>query len=400
MRKEFLVAVFGLSHAACVMEMAPGDDDGGGAGGWTAMPLVDDTSDPSRNVYHKGNDRVVGIHYDAPDKGWIVTQGAFDTSTRGGAVFQATGTTVEKVLFSGDNTGLTRDGGIEFTGLEKTPTGLVAMAHASDVIVSRDGGATFAIERNGNITDVEAVLGYKVTSSGTTIVHAGTVSTSTSAPGTSATYTDVWAPQSTPSIPATIPETMCQGGPLGTGRPKTRYSVHVAADRNFIAYTSNPGTYEPQLCISTDGGRSFTPRKLAVPASTDAYPPTGVTFTSATNGFAWFASTSAGTYLKRSTDGGSTWTDVALPAELASHGLELPAAFFASDGQHGWLAGYDATDGGALLIATTDGGASWTKVGGVKEAVEAAGGTKLYTVFALDADHVWLGGERGVILHN
>jgi hypothetical protein len=133
MRKELFVAVLGLSHAAWAMGTMPGDDTGGGGGGgagWTAMALVDDTSNPRRAVYHKGNDRVVGIHYDAPDKGWIVTQGAFDTSTRGGAVFQATGTAVEKVLFSGDNTGLTRDGGIEFTGLEKTSTGFVAMAHA------------------------------------------------------------------------------------------------------------------------------------------------------------------------------------------------------------------------------------------------------------------------------
>jgi hypothetical protein len=39
-------------------------------------------------------------------------------------------------------------------------------------------------------------------------------------------------------------------------------------------------------------------------------------------------------------------------------------------------------------------------VPGVGEAVAAAGGDKLYSVFALDGDHVWIGGERGLLMHN
>jgi hypothetical protein len=392
MRYELLATVLCVG---CTMETpGGGDDDGGGGGGWTAMPLVDDMSNPNRGVYHQGNDRVTGIYFESADKGFIVSQGMGETAGRGGAVFKASGTSVDKVLFSGDGTGLSLSGSIDFVGLEKTPTGYLALAYANDVITSRDGGATFTIEKNGNLAGIEPVIGYKVSASGTTLVRkTGVVTTSTSAPGTSASYTDVWAPNAVPSIPAQVPATMCKGGPLGTGVPTTRDSVYVSSDRNFIAYTSNPGTFEPQICISTDGGRSFTPRKLTIPEAADDYPPTGVTFTSATNGITWFASSVAGTYLKRTTDGGSTWTDVALPASIASHSMQLPAGFFAPDGQHGWLAGYDLTASASLLLATTDGGATWSTV-------DVGADDKLFSGFALDATHVWLGGEHGLVLHN
>ncbi|HEX7096008.1 MAG TPA: hypothetical protein VF183_08990, partial [Acidimicrobiales bacterium] len=312
-----------------------GDDDGGG-GSWTAMPLVDDMSNPDRAVYHQGNDRVTGIYYESADKGFIVSQGAGETASRGGAVFSASGSEVKAVLFSGDNTGVSLDGSIDFVGLEKSPTGYIAMAYASDVIASKDGGATFAIEKNGPAFGIEPVMAFAVTNTGTTLVRkTGVVTIASSAPGPSTSYTDIWAPNAVPSIPADVPASMCQGGPLGTGAPTTRYSTYVGPDRNFIAYTSNPGTFEPQICISTDGGHSFTPRVLTVPESADDYPPTGITFASASVGLTWFASSVAGTYIQRTTDAGATWTDVALPAEIADHALELPAGFFASDGQHG-----------------------------------------------------------------
>lgn len=405
MRNELFTVVLAVAATACSLDPMAGDDGGGdddgGGGSWTAMPLVDDMSNPDRAVYHQGNDRVTGIYYESADKGFVVSQGAGETASRGGAVFSASGSEVKAVLFSGDNTGVSLDGSIDFVGLEKSPTGYIAMAYASDVIASKDGGATFTIEKNGPAFGIEPVMAFAVTSTGTTLVRkTGVVTIASSAPGPSTSYTDIWAPNAVPSIPADVPASMCQGGPLGTGAPTTRYSTYVGPDRNFIAYTSNPGTFEPQICISTDGGYSFTPRVLTVPESADDYPPTGITFASASVGLTWFASSVAGTYIQRTTDAGATWTDVALPAEIADHALELPAGFFASDGQHGWLAGYDHDASGALLLATSDGGATWQVVPGVGEAVAAAGGDKLYSVFALDGDHVWIGGERGLLMHN
>lgn len=409
MRKEIFV-VLSLVASACVIDKNAGDDtgggggggggSGGGAGGWTVMELLDDSADPNSVIYHKDEDRVVGIHYASADKGLVVTQGDGDRA-RGGAVFATTGGAVTKILFRGDGSqGASFDNFVTFTGIEPTPSGYIAMAHATEVIASKDGGATFTAEKNGNLIGIEPVLAFKVTSSGTTIVrHTGVVSTSASAPGASMTYTDVWAPTGVPPTPDPVPDTMCQGGPRATTVPATRASVYVSSDRNFIAYTSEPDTREPQICISTDGGKSFTPSKLTVPEDTDLQP-SGVTFTSATNGITWYGSSTFGKYLKRTTDAGKTWTDVAFPAAIADHDIELPAVSFAPDGMHGWLAGYDYTDRRALLIATSDGGATWQRVDGVGDAVEQAEGGKLFAVFGLDASHVWIGGERGLLMHN
>jgi hypothetical protein len=53
------------------------------------------------------------------------------------------------------------------------------------------------------------------------------------------------------------------------------------------------------------------------------------------------------------------------------------------------------------MLTTTDGGASWSVGGGDLVArVSDAGGGKLFAGFALDADNIWVGGERGVLLYN
>lgn len=410
LRNCILFGSLALTSVACTMPM---DDDGtgngsgsgsGSGGTWTAMPIPDDTSNPNETVYHQGNTRVTGIYYASPDKGIVVSQGDGETFSDGGAIFLANADAVTDVAFSGDNTGVSLDGAIDFVGIERTPTGYIAMAYASDVISSKDGGATFQIEKNGGATrfGIEPVIAYQLSSSGTTMIRkSGVVTTSTGTPGPSTTYVDVWAPNANPPMPNPVPDDMCQGGPLGTGVPHTRYSAYVSPDRNFIAYTSNR-FHQPEICISTDGGRSFHPRALDVAESAIDYPATGVLFTNATTGLTWFAQPTAdgGSYIKRTTDGGTTWTDIALPAEIASSSIDLPAGFFLPDGQHGWLAGYDYDAREALLLSTTDGGLTWSKVGGVGAAVEAAGGDKLFTVFALAPDQVYLGGARGLLMHN
>lgn len=396
---------------ACVAaaDMDGGGGSGGGGGtvaGWTQMPLLDDLSSSARAVYHKGNDLVTGIHYESPDKGFIVSQGANETYARGGAVFKASASAVTAIAFSGDDTGLRQRGAIAFTGLERTPTGYIAMAYATDVIASHDGGATFTIQGNSNAErfGIEPVLAFQVVSAGpatgTTLVReTGVVTVSSTPPGLGAVYEDIWAPHTPESIPDPVPADVCQLGPRGTGTPVTRYSVYVSADRSFLAYTSNPN-HHPEICISTDGGRTFYPHPLDVPESARDVPSTGVTFTSPATGIAWYASSFGGKYIKRTVDGGRTWSDVPFPRELAASQLQLPAGFFAPDGQHGWLAGYDHTSRAALLLATTDGGASWSRVSGVAEAVDAFHGDKLYSGFALDANHIWVGGARGLLMHN
>lgn len=374
---------------------------GGGGGGWTALPLIDDTSsDPT--VAHRGNDLVTGIYFESPDKGLIVTRQDGLFNGRGGAVFKADRSAVTSIAFSGDDTaarpGARHTGAIGFVGLERTATGYIAIAYANETIASDDGGATFTLRPNASSDrfGIESVLAYQATATGTTIVRdTGIVSVSDGPPGPEAIYQDVWAPYFDPNLP----EAQCQAGPRASNATTPRTSAYVSSDRQFLAYTSNP-LFHPEICISTDGGAAFFPHPLEVPSAATHLTPTGVTFTSPTTGIAWFASNTAGAYIKRTSDGGTTWADIALPREVGSDAIELPAGFFAPDGQHGWLAGFDYTTRAALVITTADGGATWSRVTGVADAVAAAHGDKLRSGFALDATHVWLGGDHGVVIHN
>ena len=407
----------GLLGSACTMATGAGDDttgddstsDGGGGGGggggtnarWAAMPLVDDTSVPGDTVYHQGNDVVTGIYFTTPTTGVITSTGANQTSADGGAVFEASGTAVTSVAFSGNGTGLSLVGAVDFTGIEKTPNGFIAMAHANDAVTSTDGGHTFSIQKNGrNQMGIEPMLAYRQTATGATLVRSSGVVTVTtgSAPGPDVVFQDVWAPEANPPIPAVVPVTQCQARPSGSNNPVTRDAVFVSADRNFIAYTANPDE-EPMICISTDGGRSFLPHDLVVPAPAIAAQPGGVMFASPSTGIAYFGSgNTAGAYLARTTTAGAAWTNIALPAAIASHSVELRAATFAPDGVHGYLVGFDFTTSQALLLTTADTGATWAVDSDVGPAASDAGGGKLYSVFALDTSHVWVGGTYGLLL--
>jgi hypothetical protein len=365
-----------------------GGDGGGGGGGWKAMPLLDEGS-----VTRADNDLVTGIYFSSPDDGYVVTQGDEGSFGDGGAVFKTSGSEVKSIAFSGKDGGPSLLGSIDFVGVDPTPNGIVAFAYSADTIESTDHGATFTIEKDGNLAGIEPLLAFRETGNGTTIVReTGVVSTTSSAPGPSASFTDVWAPNGDPPTPNPVPSDMCQGGPRGTGAPVTRSSVYVSSDRQTIAYTSAPD-FDPQICISHDGGSSFYPTLLTVPDGAEDYPPTGIAFANATTAITWWASQSetGKAYIQRSTDGGMTWTSVALPSDIASHTLELPGGFFAPDGMHGWIVGYDHDSSHALVLTTSDGGASWAP-----ESVDSE--HKLYSGFALDATHVWIGGERGTLL--
>ena len=49
----------------------------------------------------------------------------------------------------------------------------------------------------------------------------------------------------------------------------------------------------------------------------------------------------------------------------------------------------------ALVMVTTDGGATWAMDS--SGAASAIGDNRLWTGFALDTSHVWLGGEAGTL---
>lgn len=389
-----------------------GDQGGSGGGGapadsgWQIVPIIDDESDPENIVYHSGNTLVTGIHFASLDDGYLVSAGDNGTFTDGGAVFRAARSEVTEVLFSGDETGTCLLGTVDFQGIVATDSGYMAMAHACDIISSKDDGESFGVERIavGEAFGIEDVIGYRQIEGGATIVRdTGVVSVTENTPGPNAIWDDVWAPRANPPIPDPVPAEQCQDGPNSNNVPSNAQAVYVAPDAQFIAYTASPED-DPQVCISTDGGVTFFPSRLSgVAEDVLVFAPTGVLFTSATDGIVWHASDlyPGAAYIYRTTDAGETWTKVELPSSVADKSIELRQAFFAPDGQHGWIVGYNYDNSIALMIRTTDGGATWDATSGDLAAkVSEAGGGKLSTGFALDENNIWVGGEYGVFLYN
>lgn len=68
--------------------------------------------------------------------------------------------------------------------------------------------------------------------------------------------------------------------------------------------------------------------------------------------------------------------------------------FFAPDKTHGWIVG--AHDEHPMLLATSDGGHTWTDESAT---VLALTDNRLHSGFAVDADHVFVGGENGTLLY-
>ena len=369
-----------------------GGDDGNTSGGWTKLPLITDKFDPQVEVPRAGEDTVTGIYFESPDKGLIVTQGGFNTTNDGGAIFKVTHTAVTAVAYSShDNTP-------NFVGLERTASGYLALSRENLLVSSSDGGATFTAQRaSGSLT---RVLGLRLSATGMTkVTDNGVVATTADTAPTAATrYEDIWAPRAIPSIPEQIALGDCEVGP-GSILPATKASVHVSADRNFIAYVVNDGFDRPTACVSNNGGQSFQARLLDVPETGTT--PSGILFISPTVGLAWGTIGVDGAYINRTSDSGRTWKRVGIPDPLAAHHLEMPVGFFAPDGEHGWLAGIDHdTLNTAVLLTTSDGGTTWTNVAGFGAAVDALHGSKLYSGFAVDATHIWLGGDAGLVIHN
>lgn len=366
--------------------------EAGAGDAWTAMALVDDNSNPDHPIRHAGADFVTGIYYATPDQGVLVSADDGRLNPEGGAVFAATASTVTKVLFSGGESSTPRHmGTIDFSGVERTATGYVAMAYASELVVSSDNGATFAKIDNSAQSrfSIERVLALAVTDTGTTMVRDnGTVSVSSTAPSASASYDDVWGNN--------LGNSMCAVGPKSSTSPVTRSSVYVSPKRSRIAYTTNAGGVTA-VCHSVNGGLEFKAEPLTVPTTAQ---PTGVMFPTRKIGIAWYGNPIQPGWIRRTADGGASWGTVALPAAVASHNMELFGGHFATDCMHAWIVGYDHTDLQAIMLASSDAGASWSVVAGVGAAVDAAHGDKLYSVFALDTAHIWAGGASGVVIHN
>lgn len=373
---------------------------GGEEGGWKAMPLLDDNSNPDDPGWHTGRSLVTGVHFSSLDEGVVVVAGDNGTEQVGGAVFGARADAVTDIRFVGRDS-ICSTGPSDFHGLVATPDGYVALTEACALVASQDGGRTFAqslMIGGGDPIALEKALALRVTAAGTVLVRdTGVVSRANSAPGDSAAFTDVWAPDAIPSIPSPVPTDQCQDGPVSEQTPVEPQAAYVSADGNFLAYTSAPVGEPAQICISRDRGNSFYPSPLDVDLGVA---PFGVVFPTDQIGLTWYSNifSAADAYLRRTTDGGRTWTEVAIPSELAGVRVSLRHVFFAPGGTVGWLVGYDLDAREPLLLKTRDSGATFEVLqSGLAEALPDV---SLFTGHALDENHIWVGGTLGGLAYS
>ena len=226
------------------------------------------------------------------------------------------------------------------------------------------------------------------------------------APGAGALWTPLWSPVS-PAVPSNFEALkradpkLCDSDPGVSISPHLTQPAYVAPDLSVILYPSGArnqrGTDSPGVCISTDGGKRFY--HVEFKGLEDGEGPLGVTCPTINKCFAYGGLDSApkSTFVYVTADAqkgvNSTWTKAKLPNLREDSKFRNLA--FAPDGSNGWLVGWSGSSD-TLLLQSTDGGMSWKDATSSIRAL--APGVRLHAVYALDATHVWIGGEGGTLL--
>jgi photosystem II stability/assembly factor-like uncharacterized protein len=380
------------------------NDSGAPAGAWTRLSLPDDGA-----LQRGSNDIVTAIRFDSLDRGWLATMGFAETAIEGGAIYNARAGAVTGLALSGR--GLDDGQNVGFRDIQPTPRGLWVGTSQADLFVSSsDHGMTFTAAPSG-LASIDRVLWGSVDASDRwwIVASAGVLWSTTGTPSATSSWDPVWAPERTPTIPDPIPDGACDLGPRPeNGELPYRYGyVSPDGQRQLYLMRIRP----PRVCLSEDAGRSFYPVVLPSPPEGGAGPdgnglgPYGIVFTDAMHGWIYYGNDlqDDSAYVYRTTDGGHTWSLGALPTALLAPGarVALTNLFFAPDAMHGWVVGYSSNDTNPLLLRTDDGGAHWSDIStSVRGAPGVHSPQKLYSGFALDATHIWLGGDQGLVLYN
>lgn len=256
--------------------------------------------------------------------------------------------------------------------------------------------------------------GFGVAPDGTwRYLYTGVLFGAAKAPSATTYWDGVWSPQRVPPFPADFQQlkdadaTICNSNPGGSVNPHPTQVMYMSDDLSLIMYPASSMNNEdlhnpdlPGVCVSTDRGATF--RVVAFPDAPGGYGPLGVDCTDndhcwAYNGLQYSDDTHYIYFTQNASQGTSmTWTRATLPSNLVSGQTQIRHIFFAPDNTHGWAVG--ANDGRPLLLRTVDGGANWTDESAPVMAL--IGKTRLSSGFALDADNIWVGGEKGVLLSN
>jgi Photosynthesis system II assembly factor YCF48 len=382
------------------------DSGGGGPTAFRAITILPDAENDS--------ERVTGFFCSSP-KACVISTDPFGDA---GHIYASDGQAITGTPVSGDKaeaTLLGTIGTVSFLGFSQIGAQLIAhVSGAEGGLVTATGDVTKAASwKSGLIAaDVGAFglntqFGISRNAGHTTMMTKGRIWDTTATPGATAAWTNIYSPQAAPPIPADIADqrtadpTLCDTDPSVSFSPDLTQSLYVAADLSLVVTPSGAvnqfGDDPAGVCISTDGGHSF--HNAAFIGVDIGAGPLGVTCTSKDHCVAYggIDSTAGSTYIYVSTDASkgarSHWAAATTPT--LSDGTEFRSAAFAPDGMHGWIVGATGAPK-ALLFTTTDGGATWTDASPTIAAL--AQGNRLHSVYAFDENHVWIGGENGILL--
>jgi hypothetical protein len=353
-------------------------------------------------VDHATWDWVTDIRFSSPSAGIVSTfTFANPASDQGGALFAVNGGAVS-ILASGTVLGDGNTNGGGFFGVYPAGQTIVStMDSIERLVISTNGGSSFSLAQSGNgfyNSGRQPALAYAADTNGHWWAADNfDIYTAASAPGSSTTTWTIVTPDTTVCDP---PSTY-NGDPKGGGG--TGMNMHVSSDGKTIVYPQSTTA----VCVSTNGAQSWT---KVTPTPAPASPPDtrNIYFIDDMHGLFYGGDDIAGdtTFVYTTSDGGSNWTPSTLPAQGAQDVHALFSAFFAPDGQNGWIVGkqsIDATSPPPLLWKSTDGGKTWTDIttsSFTGSPIDPSGFSPLTVGFALDANDIWVGGHDGALFSN
>ena len=372
---------------------------GGGSSGngtWAEVQPLD------RSLADSG--KVTGLWFDSPANGDV----SFDT---GLIEHFSAPTKIDEIALDGHGK-LPGPNDDAFYGFLPDPTlGLVAIdASAANLVTSSDHGASFhygpmygQASAPPGIPLTFPLLAIGEDASGVWHVAdtAGGVWSSPTPPGPTATFTVTWHPEGDVTVPGTIPQGDCMMYVVnGYYALDPGHMFAMTPDGKTMVYGGKDA-----ICRSTDGGNTFADVSANItPSSFGSHDtPWIVTFADATSGIAAFGSELSGpqsAYVLYTADAGDHWTVATLPPSAVNQ-IALIGAFTSPAGSL-FLVGSSVDENAVshpLLYKSSDHGATWTDLSARLASLSDAP-MHLVTGFALDDQHIWVGGEAGFIAYS
>ncbi len=330
---------------------------------------------------------------------------ATDVFGDGGGIYASNGTSTTGRLFDGSKDKF------NFFGFSKIGNLTFALSNNSKAFFRATGDAAQAANwKFGRFANAPGSLnaqkGLGQKDDRFVLAVNGFFSDTTDELGDGTLFEPVWSPLDAPKdfrlIYAQSNQTLCRSAPGSSVLPQKIQNMYVAPDLSVLLYGTDfndRNAEKAAVCISTDGGKRFYRGEL--PGLGEQDHPLGLTCVSKDKCFAFNTkftlSYVENDYLYYTTNAQqnpkSTWKAAKLPT--LRDNSEFTFLFFTPDGKNGWLGG-NVQKGAPLLLSSVDGGETWrdstSSIRGI------AGDEQIHSGFALDANTVWLGTNKGNVL--